>query len=118
MTGIPHFINSGKSVLFEKTSDKILHETFPCREFEHVLENIKIYSLILSPLIVNDQCFGMISFMSTDSERYYSLEDQNNCDIYCNVISYALYHELSNSFKINKHSWTPTKIFKNILNLN
>ena len=89
-TGVPRVFRSGKSEIYSETSDLILREAFPHELFSPVLEKLKIYSVMLVPLVIRGRVFGVVSLMSSSADRHFLWEDLRLSEEVCARISVAL----------------------------
>ncbi len=75
LTGIPKVFRSEKSEFYSETSDQILRDTFPNESFYPVLEQMKIYSIMLIPLIIRGKTYGVLTFHSCSIDRHFTWEN-------------------------------------------
>ena len=94
LTGIPKVFRSGKSELFSETSDLIIREVFPSESFIPILEKMKIYSIMLVPLVMRGRVYGVVTLMSSSFDRHFSWDDLRLCEEVCIRISVALDNSL------------------------
>lgn len=90
ITGIPRVLRTGKAEIFSETSDQILHDTFPNSAFKPVLEKVKIYSIMMIPMIVRGKTIGVLTLMSSNPERHFNWEDLRLCEEICIRITLTL----------------------------
>ncbi len=74
-TGVPHVIRTGKSEFYPIITDAMLVASAENEEQLALLRKLHLTSIIISPLIVQGKVVGVITFLSTESERYYNQSD-------------------------------------------
>jgi PAS domain S-box-containing protein len=68
-------MRTGVSRLVEQIPDEVLVQRARSREHLEALRYFGIKSLILAPLIVNGRTFGLMTFVTAESERHYTQAD-------------------------------------------
>jgi transcriptional regulator with GAF, ATPase, and Fis domain len=106
MTGVPKVLRTGKPEIYSETSDMILHEAFPNERFGKVLEQMKIYSLILIPLSIRGKTFAVISLLSANADRHFTWDDLRFSEEIGSRIAIAL----DNALLYSRRDKTPAKL--------
>ena len=69
-------MRSGKSVLIEEISPRMLEEGARDAEHLHFVRELGLKSVIVAPLMAGTRTFGYLSFVSAESGRRYTVADQ------------------------------------------
>ena len=89
-TGIPKVLRTGKSEIYSETSDLILRETFPSEHFYSILEQMRIFSIMLIPLNVRGHTFAVLTLMSTSIDRHFTWDDLRFAEVVSARVAIAL----------------------------
>ena len=73
-------MRSGKSVLIEEISPRMLEEGARDAEHLHFVRELGLKSVIVAPLMAGTRSFGYLSFVSAESGRCYTVADQALAD--------------------------------------
>lgn len=74
-TGIPQVMRTGKSEYYPRISDEMLEKLIKDADRLAFMKSLKLRSIIISPIRNGDTIVGGISFVSSDSGRYYTEAD-------------------------------------------
>lgn len=74
-TGIPHVIRTGKSEFYPHISDEMLEQAIQDQPRLKFMKSLNLHSIIIAPIRIGEQVVGGISFISSDSGRYYTQAD-------------------------------------------
>lgn len=73
--GGPYVIKTGKPLLFPEISDKMIVAAAKNRRELMLARKLKLKSAMIVPIVLHKKPIGAISFIATDSGRYYSTRD-------------------------------------------
>jgi PAS domain S-box-containing protein len=68
-------LRTGKSVLVEQIPDSLLAEQISDPERLRFIRDLGLQSVIIVPLVANEQSFGVLSFITAESGRRYTVSD-------------------------------------------
>ncbi len=106
-TGIPNILRTGKSEYYPLISDELLEHYIDDAETLEYMKSFNLHSIIIAPIRIKGIVRGGISFITSDSQRYYSQDDLVLAEEIASRISLAitnskLYSEVQNDLK-NRH---------------
>lgn len=74
-TGIPEVMRTGKSEYYPRITDEMLEQYIEEADRLAFMKSLNLRSIIIAPIRNGDQVVGGISFVSSDSGRYYTEAD-------------------------------------------
>ncbi len=74
-TGIPNILRTGKTEFYPLINDELLEKYINDDEKLAYMKSFNLHSIIVAPLSIGDSVQGGITFISSDSGRYYSEND-------------------------------------------
>ena len=89
--GVAKVLQSGESEYYPRITEDMLEDHYAeDREALKFMKSLNIHSVIIAPLRVGDEVVGGISFISSDSGRYYTESDLRMAEELAGRISLAL----------------------------
>jgi len=73
--GISQVLKTGQSEIVMNITDEQLQASVPNPEYLEILQGVGLKSCILAPLRAHGRVLGVISFVFTESNRHYGMED-------------------------------------------
>lgn len=73
--GISGVLKYGKSVLMSETQEKFIYKSISDPQYLKLLKKLKLKSYMSVPLTARGKVLGVITFVSTESDRHYKLSD-------------------------------------------
>lgn len=106
-TGVSKVIHTGKSEFYPNITEEMLRASITEPKKLKFMLGLNLHSIIISPISVNGKSLGAISFVSTDSGRYYTKNDLHMAEELATRISLAitnstLYNESTHELKRRK----------------
>lgn len=89
-TGVSKVIRTGKPEFYPVISDDMLKTAIKNPNTLKFMFSLDLHSIIIAPIKVNNEPMGAISFVSTDSGRYYTQDDLHMAEELANRISLAI----------------------------
>lgn len=74
-SGIPELIRTGKTQYYPRLTNEIFEQYITDKKTLTFMKSLNLRSIIIAPIKVHDQTVGGISFISSDSGRYYTETD-------------------------------------------
>lgn len=75
LTGVPHVLRTGQSEFYPQITDEMLIAAAHNEEELALVRKIGFSSVIVSPMRVQDETIGAITFVSAESGRFYTTSD-------------------------------------------
>ena len=91
-TGVPWVIRTGQVEHIPRITDEMLQAAAKDKAELKLLRDVGICSAITAPLKINGEVIGAISFVSTESHRYYGSNDVEMARALANRASLAVYN--------------------------
>lgn len=106
-TGLPNVVRTGEAEFYQYLSDEILEQLIDDEEKLAYMKSFDLRSIIIAPIKINGEYKGGVTFVSSESGRYYSDADLAMANDLAARISFAmsnsfLYTESTQSLKIRK----------------
>lgn len=89
-TGIPKVIRTGEAEYYPRISDELLDQYIDDEETLEFMKSLNLHSMIIAPLRISDKVVGGITFVSSDSGRYYTESDLRMVEELAGRISLAI----------------------------
>lgn len=74
-TGLPAVIRTGKTEYIPRIPDELIEKSVKTKADQKFMKSLGLRSVIIAPLRAQDKVMGAISFVSSDSGRYYTEAD-------------------------------------------
>lgn len=74
-TGLPNVIRTGKSEFYPHISNEMLEQYIEDETTLAFMKSLNLHSIIIAPIRISDEVVGGMSFISSDSGRYYTQAD-------------------------------------------
>lgn len=74
-TGLPAVVRTGKYEFYERITPAMIKQTLKGHKSLDFMLSLDLHSIIIIPLTINSKVVGGISFVSSDSGRYYTQAD-------------------------------------------
>lgn len=74
-TGVPNVMRTDKTEFYPRIDDEMLERYIDDKKILAFMKSLHLRSIIIAPIRINKQTMGGISFVSFDSERYYTETD-------------------------------------------
>ncbi|MES2876003.1 MAG: PAS domain-containing protein [Patescibacteria group bacterium] len=106
-TGLPNVVRTGEPEFYPHISDEMLEQYIEDKEKLAYMKSLNLRSIIIAPIKINGEYKGGVTFVSSESGRYYSDADLTMANDLASRISLAmtnasLYTESTQSLKIRK----------------
>jgi PAS domain S-box-containing protein len=89
-SGVSKVIKTGQSEVYPKITNEMLEQYIKDPEQLAFMKSLDLHAIIIAPLSVQGKPVGAISFVSTDSGRYYGEEDLRMAEELASRISLAM----------------------------
>lgn len=74
-TGVPNVIRTGKTEYYPRITKELLEQYIDDEEILEFMVSLNMHSMIIAPLRISNKVVGGISFVASDSGRYYTESD-------------------------------------------
>lgn len=106
-TGLPAVVRSGKPEFYPYISDELLEQHIDDEEKLNYMKSLDLHSIIIAPIKINGEVKGGLTFVSSESGRYYTDTDVAMANDLAARISFALtnsflYSESTRNLKLRK----------------
>jgi PAS domain S-box-containing protein len=89
-TGVPKVVRTGESEYYPYISDELLEQFEVEGERLKFMKSLKLHSIVIAPLKIADKTIGAISFVSSESGRYYTEDDRRMMEELASRISLGM----------------------------
>lgn len=89
-TGVPAVVRTGKTEFYHRITDEMLEAHIKDAKTLKFMKSLNLCSIIIAPLSVDGKTIGGISFVSSDSGRYYDEADLHMAEELAARISLAM----------------------------
>ncbi len=89
-TGVAKVVRTGETEFYPYLSDEILEQSIKDAEILTFMKSLKLRSIIIAPLRIGNKVAGGISFVLSDSNRYYDERDLQVAEELAGRISIAI----------------------------
>lgn len=89
-TGLPAVIRTGKTEFYPRITNQMLEQYIDDKKKLAFMKSLNLCSIIIAPLRIGDKTIGGISFVSSDSGRYYTEADLSMAEELAARISLAM----------------------------
>ncbi len=96
-TGVYNVIRTGKSEFYSKIPEEVLYKSAKNEEHKKVIQELGFKSAMVVPLKVHENVLGAITFVTSESERYYTEIDLTFAETLANRAAVAIENSLNYS---------------------